>query len=73
MSSFVLSAIIFALVIGGILLGSWLRQALPRHHLSQNAQDVVRLGVGLIGTIAALVFGLLIAAAKAISIPRAAR
>jgi hypothetical protein len=64
MSPFVLSAIIFALVIGGILLGSWLRQALPSHHLSKDAQDVVRLGVGLIGTIAALVFGLLIAAAK---------
>ena len=37
---------------------------LPRHHLNEHAKDVVRLGVGLIATIAALVLGLLIAAAK---------
>jgi len=33
-------------------------------YLSKESQDVVRLGVGLIATIAALVLGLLIAAAK---------
>jgi hypothetical protein len=64
MSSLALSAIIFALVLGGILLGAWLRKKLPHHHLKQDAQDVVRLGVGLIGTIAALVLGLMIASAK---------
>jgi hypothetical protein len=37
---------------------------LPEHHLNEHARDVVRLGVGLIATIAALVLGLLIAAAK---------
>ncbi|HSZ65381.1 MAG TPA: hypothetical protein VK825_04175 [Xanthobacteraceae bacterium] len=41
-----------------------LRRALPKHHLSKDSQDVVRLGVGLVATIAALVLGLLIAAAK---------
>jgi hypothetical protein len=41
-----------------------LRSTLPQHHLSKESQDVVRLGVGLIATIAALVLGLLIAAAK---------
>jgi hypothetical protein len=64
MSALVLSLIIFALIIGGILLGSWLRRALPHHHLSKDSQDVVRLGVGLIATIAALVLGLLISSAK---------
>ena len=34
------------------------------HHLSPDAKDVARLGTGLIGTIAALVLGLLIASAK---------
>jgi hypothetical protein len=33
-------------------------------HLNSQAKDVVRLGAGLIATIAALVLGLLIAAAK---------
>lgn len=41
-----------------------LRRALPKHHLNKDAQDVVRLGVGLIATMAALVLGLLIASAK---------
>jgi hypothetical protein len=64
MSALALSAIIFVLVLGGILLGTLLRRTLPRHHLSKDSQDVVRLGVGLIATIAALVLGLLIASAK---------
>ncbi len=64
MSPLALSAIIFVLVLGGVLLGALLRRVLPQHHLSKESQDVVRLGVGLIATIAALVLGLLIAAAK---------
>src|ERR1700688_754737 len=64
MSPAVLSCAIFALILGGIVLGALLRTTLPQHHLSKDSQDVVRLGVGLIATIAALVLGLLIAAAK---------
>jgi hypothetical protein len=64
MSAAVLSCVIFALTLGGIVLGALLRTTLPQHHLSKDSQDVVRLGVGLIATIAALVLGLLIAAAK---------
>jgi hypothetical protein len=37
---------------------------LPGNHLSTEDKDVVRLGTGLIGTIAALVLGLLIASGK---------
>ena len=64
MSAAALSGIIFVLTLGGIFLGTLLRRILPKHHLSEDSQDVVRLGVGLIATIAALVLGLLIAAAK---------
>ena len=64
MNSLALSAIVFALMLGGILLGALLRSALPDHHLSKDSQDAIRLGVGLIATMAALVVGLLIAAAK---------
>jgi len=42
----------------------FLRSTLAEHHLSGDAKDVVRLGTGLIGTIAALVLGLLIGSAK---------
>jgi hypothetical protein len=64
MSPGVLSCVIFALTLGGIVLGALLRTTLPQHHLSKESQDVVRLGAGLVATIAALVLGLLIAAAK---------
>jgi hypothetical protein len=64
MSALTLSSIIFVLMLSGIFLGTLLRRGLPEHHLDEHAKDVVRLGVGLIATIAALVLGLLIAAAK---------
>src|SRR5512144_1794359 len=64
MSPLALSCVIFLLVLGGIFIGTAFRRALPKNHLSKETQDVVRLGAGLIATIAALVLGLLIAAAK---------
>ena len=59
-----ISWIVFACVFGGALLGMRLRAVLPAHHLSTEAQDIVKLALGLIGTLAALVLGLLIAAAQ---------
>ena len=64
MSPLILSSIIFALMLGGIIVGALLRSTLPQSHLTKDAQDTVRLGVGLIATMSALVVGLLIAAAK---------
>ena len=64
MSPLLMSAIAFACVLGGAFLGMFLRNRLPKHHLSGETKDVVRLGTGLIGTIAALVLGLLIASAN---------
>jgi hypothetical protein len=59
-----ISWIVFGVVFGGALVGMALRACVPEHHLSQESKDVVKLGMGLIGTIAALVLGLLIASAK---------
>jgi hypothetical protein len=56
--------VVFAVIFGGALVGMILRVLLPEHHLSQDSKDVVKVGMGLIGTIAALVLGLLIASAK---------
>ena len=64
MSALAVSAIVFLSTLGGIFLGALLRRTLPKHHVNEHAKDVVRLGAGLIATIAALVLGLLIAAAK---------
>jgi len=54
----------FGCIFGGTFLGALLRRKLPEHHLSGDTKDIVRLGSGLIGTIAALVLGLLIASAN---------
>jgi hypothetical protein len=64
MSSMTISWIVFGVVFGGALLGMMLRALLPEHHLSADSRDVVKVCMGLIGTIAALVLGLLIASAK---------
>jgi hypothetical protein len=56
--------IAFGCIVGGILLGMVLRAALPEHHLSAESKDGVKLGIGMIATLAALVLGLLIASAK---------
>ena len=49
---------------GGALLGIWLRAALPAHHLRDESRDTVRLGIGLVATLTALVLGLVTASAK---------
>jgi hypothetical protein len=64
MSSLAVSGIVFGVVFGGALLGMILRARFPEHHLRDDSRDVVKLAMGLIGTMTALVLGLLIASAK---------
>ena len=59
-----ISLIIFFCMFGGALLGMWLRGVLPKEHLDAETRDLVKLGMGLIGTMTALLLGLLIASAK---------
>jgi len=40
------------------------QRRIPAHHLSTDTKDVVKLGMGLVGTMAALALGLLLASAK---------
>lgn len=58
------AVIVFACVFGGALLGMFLRVFIPEHHLGEDTKDVIKLGMGLIATMAALVLGLVIATAK---------
>jgi hypothetical protein len=64
MSATTISLIVFACVFGGALLGILLHSVLPQQHLSNESKDIVKLGMGLVGTMAALVLGLLVASAK---------
>lgn len=64
MNPLAISGIVFACILVGTLLGMILRALLPDEHLSADSKDVIKLGMGLIGTMTALVLGLLIASAK---------
>lgn len=64
MTSLTISFIVFACILAGAILGMVLRAVLPEEHLSAESRDVVKLGMGLIATMTALVLGLLIASAK---------
>jgi hypothetical protein len=63
-SALAIGGLVFVCVFGGALVGILLRAALPEHHLSADSRDVVKLGMGLLATMAALVLSLLIASAK---------
>jgi hypothetical protein len=57
-------AVVFALTFGGVLLGMQLRAALPKHHLDAESKDAIKVGIGLIATMSALVLGLVTASSK---------
>jgi hypothetical protein len=63
-SALAISLIVFACVLAGAALGMVLREVLPKHHVSEESKDIIKLGTGLLATLAALVLGLLIASAK---------
>ena len=64
MSSLVIGFISAGCIFGGALLGVWLHKVLPEHHLDDASKDTVKLGAGLLATLAALVLGLLVSSAK---------
>jgi hypothetical protein len=64
MTSITIGVVSTACVFGGGLIGLALQRLLPKHHLSKESQDLVRLGAGVIATITALVLGLLVSSAK---------
>jgi len=64
MNPIIVGIIVFALTFGGALLGVWLRTLLPEHHLDAESKDTVKVGIGLIATMTALVLGLVTASAK---------
>jgi len=64
MNFILIRIIVLACIFGAALFGMFLRRVLPEQHLSADSKDTVRLGTGMIATMAALVLGLLVASAK---------
>ena len=61
MNSTLIAVLVFVFVFGGALAGVAIR--VPAHHQDAETKDVVKLVMGLVATIAALVLSLLIASA----------
>jgi hypothetical protein len=64
MNDLLISLLVFVVIFGGALVGMVVRPLLSESHLQPESRDVVKMATGLIGTLAALVLGLLIASAK---------
>jgi hypothetical protein len=64
MDATIVGLIVLACTFAGVLLGMWLRTVLPEHLLDAESRDTVKVGIGLIATMTALVLGLVTASAK---------
>jgi hypothetical protein len=64
MTSVAIALTIFFCLFIGALAGMALRTIIPQHQLDADTRDLIKLGVGLIGTMSALVLGLLVASTK---------
>jgi uncharacterized membrane protein len=56
--------IVFACVFGGTLFGLHMSKKVRAHHLSADSKDAMKMALGVIGTLAALVLSLLLASTK---------
>jgi len=59
-----IASVLFACLVGAALLGRRVHRYLPEGHLSDNSRDAVKLAMGLVATMTALVLGLLVSSAK---------
>src|SRR5438067_3886284 len=58
------SLMALACLIVAVLIGRILRRVLPEAHLSAESKDAVKLAMGLVATMSALILGLLVSSAK---------
>jgi hypothetical protein len=54
---------VFGCAFASAMLGMWLRTRLPAHYLDGESRDTIKLGIGLVATMTALVLGLITASA----------
>ena len=64
MNTTLTAAILLASLVAVVLLGRSVRRHLPDHHLSADSKDAVKLAMGLVATMTALLLGLLVSSAK---------
>jgi len=64
MNTTLTALIAFGCLVGAVLLGRTLRRLLPEDHLTADSRDTIKLAMGLVATMSALVLGLLVSSAK---------
>ena len=64
MIHYVIGLIAFVAIFGGVLLGIFGARALPEHHLSSETRTAVSVAAAIVGTLSALVLGLMISTAN---------
>jgi hypothetical protein len=64
MTAIAIAMLALGFMLAGVLVGIFIRRALPEDHLSSDSKDVLKLSMGVVATLAALVLGLRIATAK---------
>lgn len=64
MSTTLTGLVVFGCLIAAVLLGTAIRRPLPEHHVTADSRDTIKLAIGLIATMSALVLGLLVSSAK---------
>ena len=58
------ATVLFVILVGVTLLGARLRRVVPAEHLSSDSKDAVKLALGLVATMTAILLGLLVSSAK---------
>ena len=64
MNTTITALIVFGCLVGAVLVGRIIRRLLPEHHLASDSKDGIKLALGLVSTMSALVLGLLVSSAK---------
>ncbi len=64
MNTTMTAAIVSACLLASVLIGGWIRHLLPENHLNAETKDTVKLAMGLVATMSALLLGLLVSSAK---------
>lgn len=64
MGALATAGIVFLCLIAGAGAAALLRPRLPAHHLSAESKDLLKQGLAIVGTMTALIIGLLVASAK---------
>ena len=65
MNTSLTAAVVSASLLAAVWIGIWLRRLLPPPHLSADTKDTVKLTMGLVATMSALLLGLLVNSGKA--------